>query len=132
MKALAPYLWIGFGGFFGSIARHFVSRVCIEHLGARFPWGTFVVNISGSFVLGLLMSLIVGRAIPDSDHVRYAICIGFIGAYTTFSTFEFESHALLHDGQWLHGMANIVGSLVAGLLAVRLGISLARLYAAGL
>ncbi|MFH0908108.1 MAG: fluoride efflux transporter CrcB [bacterium] len=127
MKALAPYLWIGLGGFLGANARYLVSRLCADLFGVRFPWGTFVVNVSGSFVLGFLVTLISQRLVPHDDQLRLAIGVGFLGAYTTFSTFEFETHGLLGNGQWAFALANVIGSVIVGLLALRLGVIVARL-----
>jgi CrcB protein len=127
MNALAPYFWIGIGGFLGANARYLVSRLCADLFGARLPWGTFAVNVTGSFVLGFLLTLITHRMIPHGDQFRLAIGVGFIGAYTTFSTFEFETHSLLDSGQWPMALANVLGSVLVGFIAVRLGIAAARI-----
>jgi len=126
MKSLLPYFWVGLGGFIGANARYIIGKVAPSFFGINFPWGTFIINISGSFLLGVIASLVSLRLIPYSDHVRLAVAIGFIGSYTTFSTYEFESHNLLEDGSWLLAMANLFGSLIVGLIAVRLGVILVR------
>jgi CrcB protein len=82
--------------------------------------------MSGSFLLGVVGALAAGKVLPDSDTVRLALGIGFLGAFTTYSTFEYETHALLEDGQWIVAVANMVASLVVGLLAVRAGVLAAR------
>jgi CrcB protein len=116
---------VGIGGFFGAIARWFVDRRVSHLTGATVPWGTFVVNITGSFVLGLLFALIVERAALNS-HYRAPLMIGFIGAYTTFSTLMLESWRLVEDGAWQVAIVNIGGSIVIGMIAVIGGVVVGR------
>lgn len=124
MNSVYPYLLVGAGGFFGAIARYGIARLSAHLFGVSFPFGTFIINITGSFLLGLIATWIGVRLIPYSEEIRLAICIGFLGAYTTFSTFEFESHVLFENGNWPLGLTNFFASLLVGLLAVRLGIIL--------
>jgi fluoride exporter len=131
MNRLLPFLLVGVGGFVGANARYIVAKWVGSLTAARFPVGTFVINVSGSFLLGLLGGLLAARLVPQSDNVRLAIGIGFLGAFTTFSTFEFETHALFEDGVWLPALTNIFVSLFVGLLAVRAGLVLARSWFAG-
>lgn len=126
MKSLTECLLVGVGGFFGAIARFGVARVSASWFGITFPWGTFLINISGSFLLGLIATLASERLLPYSEQVRLAVAIGFLGAYTTFSTFEFETHALAENNQWPYALANVLASVLVGFMAVRLGILLAR------
>lgn len=126
MKNFTDVFWVGMGGFLGANARYFIGRWAAGRYGIAFPYGTFLINISGSFLLGVVMTLVSLKLIPFGDHLRLTLAIGFIGAYTTFSTYEYESHALLQDGSWLLASLNLFGSLAAGLLAVRLGILLVR------
>jgi len=121
MKLLIQYLAIGCAGFFGAIARYFVSATCGRLFGTAFPIGTFVINISGSLLLGWFVTF-VGNRMVVSDTTRLAIAVGFVGAYTTFSTFMYESDGLLQRGAGLEAMFNLLGSLMAGLVAVRVGI----------
>jgi len=123
---LLPYLLVGIGSFVGGNARFVVGRVVGGMVDARFPLGTFVVNVVGSFALGFLTGLLAVRALPHSDALRLALGVGFCGGFTTFSTFEYETHALLEDGLWLPAAANMVLSLIVGLVALRLGIVAAR------
>lgn len=127
MDRWTAYLWVGLGGFLGANARFLVARLTQSLLGVGFPYGTFLINISGSFLLGLVTAFLAQRMLPYSDQMRLAISVGFLGAYTTFSTFSYESNALLQDGEWLWAGVNVVGSVVLGLLAVRAGIMLGRL-----
>jgi CrcB protein len=130
MTGLMPYLLVGVGGFIGANARFIVARVVGAVFETRFPLGTFVVNISGSFLLGILGTIIAQRVMPSSESLRLALGIGFLGAYTTFSTFEYETHALFEDGSWFTATTNMVASLFVGLLAVRAGIIVARIWLA--
>jgi CrcB protein len=126
MATLMPYLLVGLGGFIGANARFVVARLVGSLFETRFPLGTFVINVSGSFLLGVLGTVVTQKVMPSSESMRLALGVGFLGAYTTFSTFEFETHALLDDGSWLTATTNIVASLFVGLLAVRAGIVLAK------
>jgi CrcB protein len=121
-----PYLLVGVGGFVGANARFLLARWLGALVETRFPLGTFVVNVSGSFLLGVIGTLAGEKVFPDSDAVRLALGVGFLGAFTTFSTFEFETHALLDDGEWLTAATNMFASLFIGLLALRAGIVAAR------
>lgn len=123
---LMPYLLVGLGGFIGANVRYALSSWVGNRVDARFPLGTFLINVSGSFLLGFLAAFIAQRAVPNADALRLALGVGLLGGYTTFSTFEFETHALFEDGVWLTALANIVLSVFAGLVAVRLGIVAAR------
>jgi CrcB protein len=121
-----PYLLVGIGGFLGANARYVVARLVGTYVDTRFPLGTFVINISGSFLLGALGTILAQKVSPNSEAMRLALGIGFLGAFTTFSTFEFETHALIDDGSWLTATTNMVASLLVGLVAVRVGIVLAK------
>lgn len=114
------YLMVGIGGFFGSIARFWMGGIIYARLGTRFPYGTLVVNVSGCFAIGFIMTILTGR--PHlSPSWRYLIPIGFIGGYTTFSTFGYETMMSFREGAMLTGSLNILLSVVAGLIAVWLG-----------
>jgi len=126
MQRFLPYLLVGVGGFLGANARYVAARWVGNAVDARFPLGTFLINVSGSFILGLLGALLAERLVPHGDDVRLALGVGFLGAFTTFSTFEYETNALLEDGAWLTATSNVVLSLVVGLLAVRVGLVLGK------
>ena len=121
-----PYLLVGVGGFLGANARFIFSRWVGNLAAVRFPLGTFLINIGGSFLLGVIATMVSQRMVGNSDQIRLALGVGFLGAFTTFSTFEFESHALIEEGSWMVAFANMFLSLFLGLLAVRLGIVMAR------
>lgn len=126
-----PCLLVGLGGFVGANARYLTGRWVDSVAGGRFPLGTFAINVSGSLLLGLLGGVLAARLVPHGDHLRLALGVGFLGAYTTFSTFEFETHALLEDGAWWSASAYAGASVVVGLLAVRLGTVLAKSWCGG-
>jgi CrcB protein len=128
MATLMPYLLVGVGGFIGANARFVVARAMGVMFETKFPLGTFVINISGSFLLGILGTIVVQKVMPGSESMRLALGVGFLGAYTTFSTFEMETHALFDDGSWLTATTNMFASLFIGLLAVRAGIVLAKTW----
>ena len=114
------------GSFVGGNARYVLARWVGGVTDARFPLGTFLINVSGSFLLGAIGALLAQRAIAHPDAVRLALGVGFCGGFTTFSTFEFETLALLEDGIWLTAVANVMLSVLVGLVAVRLGVVAAR------
>jgi CrcB protein len=121
-------LLIGAGGAAGAIARFLVDQAVMTQLQGRFPWGTLVVNVSGSFVIGLLLALVLAR--PGwADSVRPGLMIGFLGAYTTFSTLTLDSWRLVEEGSSVLAAVNIVGSIVIGLVAVVAGLALGRAIA---
>ena len=128
MATLMPYLLVGLGGFIGANARFVVARLVGGLFETKFPLGTFVINVSGSFLLGVLGTLVAQKVMPNSESMRLALGVGFLGAYTTFSTFEFETHALFDDGSWLTAITNMFASLFVGLLAVRAGIVVAKTW----
>jgi fluoride exporter len=116
---------IGIAGAAGALARYGVGGLVGRYQNGAFPWGTFVVNVGGSFVLGLLFALLTDR-MTVSPPTRAALTIGFLGAFTTFSTFSFETFTLLEDGAYGLAAINILGSLTLGLLAVWGGLTLGR------
>jgi CrcB protein len=121
-------LLVGVGGFFGAIARYVLDGWVVERTGATFPWGTLVVNLSGAFVLGVLFALTVERGVLPAE-IRAPVLIGFIGAYTTFSTLALESWRLIEDGSYVLGVANLAGSIALGLIAVVAGLVIGRVGA---
>ena len=125
MQRLLPYLLVGMGSFVGGIARHLVSR-WLAGAGGRLPLATLLINVGGSFVLGVLGGVLAQRATPHADALRLALGIGFCGGFTTFSTFAFENAALLDDGHWPTALGYTALSLVLGLAAVRTGLVAAR------
>ncbi len=122
---MTKYWMVGLGGFLGSIARFWLGSYVTFRMGARFPYGTFVINISGSFLIGLVVTLLAERA-HWSPNLLYLIPIGFIGAYTTFSTFELEAFRSVRNGDLLLAFLNVILSVTVGFLAVWLGVATGR------
>jgi CrcB protein len=124
-RSVMPILLVGLGGFAGAVARYLLEGAFSERLTGAFPWGTLVVNLSGSFALGLLFALSADRAILPAE-IRGPILIGFIGAYTTFSTYMLESWQLIESGSVGLAAANLAGSIALGIAAVFAGLVLGR------
>ena len=122
------YFVVGLGGFLGSIARFWVGGYISDRMGTRFPYGTFVINVTGSFLIGLTVTLLAER-MHWNPNWRYLLPIGFIGAYTTFSTFEIETFSSLHDGAILIAFLNVALSVILGFIAVWLGVLAGRAMA---
>ncbi len=120
------FLLISIGAILGANARYWVGRWVAERLGTSFPCGTLLINLTGSFVLGLFFTLTTERFLVD-PRWRLLIAIGFLGAYTTFSSYTYESVNLLLSRQWVMGLLNLFGSSALGALAVILGILVGRL-----
>jgi CrcB protein len=117
-------LWVGVGGFIGSILRYAVATAIAARTTPAFPFGTFVINVSGSFLLGVIMG--VGETRILAPAIRPLFAIGFVGGYTTFSTFSYETIRLLEAGSVLAATANVAGSVVLGLGATLAGLALGR------
>ena len=122
---MTKYLVIALGGAIGSITRFLIDNLISSYIKSNYPWGTFVINISGSLIIGFFLVLITER-IPTDQHWRLAIIVGFTGAYTTFSTFEYEILYLLEKGKIISAILYITTSIITGLLAVWAGALLAR------
>ncbi len=116
---------VGIGGSLGAMARFWLGGYIAERMGTKFPYGTFVINASGSFLIGLIVTILVERTHLHT-HWRYQIPIGFIGAYTTFSTFEYETLRAIQDGQWMVGFLNVLLSVTVGFAMVWLGMALGK------
>jgi CrcB protein len=116
---------VGVGGFFGAIARRVVDLSVSGRADSAFPFGTLVVNLTGAFVLGLLFAWATERDVLPAE-IRAPVMIGFIGAYTTFSTWMLESWRLVEDGAWQLAALNIAGSVALGLVAVVAGLAVGR------
>lgn len=123
--AIREYLWVSLGGIFGACCRYFLSRFAAKILGTGFPWGTLFINVSGSFVLGLFLIYTTERAFVD-PRWRLLIAIGFCGAYTTFSSYAFESIAYFQQGNWILFAGNVLANNLLCLAAVLGGAALAR------
>jgi len=125
---MRDFLIIGVGAVLGANLRYWVTVYFAERVGLVFPYGTLVVNVTGSFVLGFVYMLLANRLV-DNDGYRLLIGTGFLGAYTTFSTFSYDTIALVERGDLLLAAANAGASLLGSIVAAYLGIMLARILA---
>ena len=119
------YVLIVLGGGAGSLARYLTGMAVTARLGPRFPWGTLAVNVTGSFLIGLIMTVLTERVVVSANW-RFALVVGFLGGYTTFSSFEWETFATVREGGFWIGAMNVAGSVTLGYAAVWLGAALAR------
>jgi fluoride exporter len=119
------YLWIALGAVLGASARYFVSGYMARVLSASFPYGTLLINVTGSLILGFFLILSTERMLLD-PRWRLLVAIGFCGSYTTFSSYAFETFALMEQGSWLLAGANLIASNLLCLVAVLAGAALAR------
>lgn len=123
---MSNYLAVALGAILGATARYAVGGWAAQRFGASFPFGTLLVNLSGSFLLGAFLSLTTERVLID-PRLRTLIAVGFFGSYTTFSSYTVESLNLLLGGQIALGLLNLFGSSVLGALAAAGGVFLARI-----
>ena len=126
METFAKIISIGIGGAFGAVARHLINVSPLAGIFEKFPFPTFFTNITGSFLIGFLMIFLTGK-FAVSENLRLALIVGFLGAYTTFSTFELENWELITKGQFLTAFLYIFLSVLIGFTGVALGVWLARL-----
>jgi fluoride exporter len=123
---MTELLAVGVGGFVGSVARFWVSGVVSRWFNSGFPYGTLAVNVLGCMLLGGMMSLVEFRQL-FGPHLRALIALGMLGGFTTFSTFGYETFALLRDNEYLLALGNVAANVVVGVLAVFAGWFLAKL-----
>jgi fluoride exporter len=122
---LQKYLWIAIGGSLGSIARYWVGATIANRLGTKFPYGTFVINITACVIIGFTLAFL-GRRAELNPAWRFLVPVGFVGAYSTFSTFEWETFSNLETGGLGTAALYVVSSVLLGLLAVWCGAMIAR------
>ena len=122
MSGMQSFIWIAIGGALGSVARYWSSGVVARLIGETFPWGTLVINIVGSLIIGFFATITGpdGRLLVGTVP-RQFVMIGICGGFTTFSSFSLQTLNLMQDGEWLYAGFNIVGSVVLCLVAVWLG-----------
>lgn len=128
MTSLNRFLFVAIGAALGANARYLVGLWAANRFGANFPYGTLIVNVAGSFLLGFIITLATER-LALSPESRLLLTVGFLGSFTTFSSYMVESLGLLRDrGVWL-GLVNLAGNNLVGLICAVLGTYLARLFA---
>jgi CrcB protein len=125
LRIVLAYLWISIGAVAGASARYFLSRFVARSVTASFPYGTLLINVTGSFILGLFLVWSTERALPD-PRWRLLIAIGFCGSYTTFSSYAFESFSLFEQGHYLLFASNVLASNMLCLAGVLAGAVIAR------
>ena len=118
-------LLVAIGAAVGGVARYLIGGWLASLLGAGFPWGTVFVNVTGSFVIGVVLVLVQGGALPAG--ARPFVAVGILGGYTTFSTYSYETLELMTDGNYGVAVINVFVQLVLGLIGVYLGVVLGRL-----
>jgi fluoride exporter len=124
---LQKYLWIAIGGSLGSLARYWVGTFVAGRMGTKFPYGTFVINITACVIIGFSLALL-GRRTEMNPAWRFLVPVGFVGAYSTFSTFEWEIFSGLRAGAFFIAALYVVLSLILGLVGVWCGVMLARVF----
>jgi CrcB protein len=123
-----PLLLVGLGGVLGANARYLISTWAAGRFGTAFPYGTFGINASGSLLIGFLLTVVVDR-LGNDPAARWLVATGFLGAYTTFSTFAYETVALLRQGDIRPALTNALGSAALGVSGCLAGILLAEFIA---
>jgi CrcB protein len=126
--SVAMTLWVAVGSAIGGVARYWCSGIVARYIGETFPWGTLVVNVVGSLLVGFIATIsdTDGRFIIPAE-ARQFLMVGILGGFTTFSSFSLQTLTLARDGQWLLVGANIVGSVVLCLIMVWAGHMLAAM-----
>ena len=122
---MQKYFYIAAGGAFGSIARYWVGSTVASRLGTKFPYGTFVINLTACVIIGFSLTFLAKRT-GLNPAWRFLVPIGFIGAYSTFSTYEWETLSTLRSGAFLEASLYAFGSLILGLVATWLGVLIAE------
>ena len=121
------FLAVGIGGAIGTMLRYAVGLAFVQRFGPGFPWGTFAINVSGSFLIGVIAQLALTRSFGVTPEVRLFAATGVLGGYTTFSTFSLDTLVLVGDGAYLISAAYALGSVAIGFLAAYAGQVLVRL-----
>lgn len=124
-ERLATFGPISAGGLLGANARYLVGRWVTDHSHGSFPWGTLLINVAGSFVLGLYLTLVTER-LSGRSATRLFFATGFLGAFTTFSTFSYETVDLIRDGKPILALTYVVASLLIGIVVAIGGVAAAR------
>ncbi|HEX3989044.1 MAG TPA: fluoride efflux transporter CrcB [Verrucomicrobiae bacterium] len=123
LDTLKSYAWVGLGSVCGGMARYWMSGLANAKWGEQFPWGTIIINITGSFLIGSLSAMVLpeGRLTTSRIVVTQLLMYGLCGGFTTFSSFSLNTLTLARHGQWLWAFANVMISVAACLVAVWLG-----------
>ena len=119
------FLWVGIGGGAGAIMRYGLGKQIARLWGTAFPYSTLVINLTGAFIIGILLTVLTERTLTDPLW-RLLLVTGFLGGYTTFSSYTYEAMQLFEDGRWGAGLLYIGGSNGVGLLCCAAGMAIAR------
>jgi len=125
------YLWVAIGGALGGVSRFWLSGLIAARFGETFPWGTLIINITGSFLIGIFAALVTPEGRLDSQSrvfITQFLMIGICGGYTTFSAFSLRTLQLMQERQWLYASGNVILSLVLCMIAVWLGYLLGSIF----
>jgi CrcB protein len=122
---MAEFLWVGLGGFLGANARYALGLWVVGRFGSGFPLHTLLINVTGSLAIGAVLVLLTERLVVDPAW-RLLLVVGFLGGYTTFSSYTFEALVLAEEGRWLEAGWYVLGNNGLGLGAAYLGVVLAR------
>jgi CrcB protein len=122
---MVDMLLVGGGGFLGANARYLLSRWIADRYGAEFPFGTMFINLSGSLIIGFVLTVLAARS-GLSPNYRLLIAVGFLGAYTTFSTYTYDALTMMRADEWLKSLVYVAASVVGGMAAVTAGMLLGR------
>lgn len=128
---MLAYLWVAIGGALGSVGRYWLNGLVAEKIGGTFPWGTLAVNVTGSFIIGMLGALTLPEGRMDSPARQFAtqfLMIGVCGGYTTFSSFSLQTLHLLREREWLYAGGNMLLSVLLCMVAVWLGWLLGAMF----
>jgi fluoride exporter len=119
------YFWVGIGGFFGANARYILGHQISHRLGMTFPYATLIVNLTGALLIGVLFTILTDRVVDDPVWRQLTI-VGFLGGYTTFSSYTYEAVGLMQAGRWGSALAYVIGSNILGMIACYGGVWLVR------
>ncbi len=124
---LRTILWVGTGGFLGSVMRYLVQYLMEKSLSTTFPWGTLIANVTGSFIIGIIFALAEKENLMSAEW-RIFFAVGICGGFTTFSAFAYNSFTMISEGAWGSLLLNSAGNLFLGISAVYLGVILIRFF----
>ena len=127
METVVKILSVAVGGALGAVLRYLINVSPLQTLFVKFPFHTFFINITGSFLIGLLLVLFAEK-FPANENLRLAVVVGFLGAYTTFSTFELEIWNLLKEDEYSTAFGYLISSVIVGFVGVAFGVWLARKF----
>lgn len=127
MEAATKILAVAVGGSFGAVARYLINVSPLNALFDKFPLPTFLINVTGSFLIGLLLILLTDK-LEVNDNFRMAVIVGFLGAFTTFSTFEMEIYGLIRERYFITAFGYLLLSVIVGFGGLVAGVSLARKF----